>query len=187
MESNDNIKKKPSKEKSQIRDYIISIVIAILIALTFRNYVFARADVEGESMYSTLNNKDVLFVEKLSLLTHSINKGQIIIFDSENPTHDIYVKRVIATAGDQIEVKNGKVYINNKEINEPYLNKNIITNPGPFLTENQLYTIKPGYIFVMGDNRGDSVDSRILGPIPINDVKGHVILRAYPFNTMRFF
>jgi len=187
MENNENATRKPSNKKSQFKDYAISIIVAIVIALTFRNYVFARADVDGESMYSTLNNKDVLFVEKLSLLTHNINKGQIIIFDSKNPTNDIYVKRVIATAGDQIEVKNGKVYINNKELAEPYLDKNVITNPGPFLTANQLYTIKPGYIFVMGDNRGNSVDSRILGPISVKDVKGHVILRAYPFNTLRFF
>lgn len=187
MENNENIKKKPSNPKSQFKEYAISIIVAIVIALTFRNYVFARADVEGESMYSTLNNKDVLFVEKLSLLTHNIKKGEIIIFDSKNATNDIYVKRVIATEGDQIEVKNGKVYLNNKEISEPYLDKDVITNPGPFLTANQIYTIKPGYIFVMGDNRGDSVDSRILGPIAVKDVKGHVILRAYPFNRMRLF
>jgi signal peptidase I len=187
MENDDNIKKKPSNKKSQVKEYVISIVVAIVIALIFRNYVFARADVDGYSMFSTLNNKDVLFVEKLSLLTNSIKKGEIIIFDSNNATHDIYVKRVIATAGDQIEVKNGKVYLNNIEVNEPYLDKDVITNPGPFLTTNQIYTIKPGYIFVMGDNRGDSVDSRILGPIALKDIKGHVILRAFPFNKMRFF
>lgn len=187
MENNEQFEKKPTNKKSQFKEYAISIIVAIAIALTFRTYVFARADVEGESMFSTLNNKDVLFVEKLSLLTHSIKKGEIIIFDSKNPTNDIYVKRVIATEGDQIEVKNGNVYINNKEIDEPYLDKGVITNPGPFLTANQLYTVEPGHIFVMGDNRGNSVDSRILGPIAIKDIKGHVILRAFPFNKIRFF
>lgn len=187
MENNEQVKKNPSNNKSQFKEYAFSIIVAIVIALTFRTYVFARADVEGHSMDSTLNNADVLFVEKLSLLTHSIKKGEIIIFDSKNATNDIYVKRVIATEGDQIEVKNGKVYLNNKEINEPYLDKGVITNPGPFLTTNQIYKIEPGHIFVMGDNRGDSVDSRILGPIAVKDVKGHVILRAFPFNKMRFF
>lgn len=186
MENNEQVKKKPSNS-SQFKEYAISIIVAIVIALTFRTYVFARADVDGQSMFSTLNNKDVLFVEKLSLLTHSIKKGEIIIFDSKNATNDIYVKRVIATEGDQIEVKNGKVYLNNKEINEPYLDKGVITNPGPFLSTNQLYTVEPGHIFVMGDNRGDSIDSRILGPIAVKDIKGHVILRAFPFNKMRFF
>jgi signal peptidase I len=187
MQNDEKAKKKPSNSKSQFKGYAISIIVAIVIALTFRTYVFARADVEGESMFSTLNNKDVLFVEKLSLLTHNIKKGEIIIFDSKNPTNDIYVKRVIATEGDQIEVKNGKVYLNNKEINEPYLDKGVITNPGPFLTANQIYTVEAGHIFVMGDNRGNSVDSRFLGPIAVNDIKGHVILRAFPFSKLRFF
>lgn len=179
--------KSKSSGKSQFREYAISIIAAIIIALTFRTYVFARADVEGMSMYSTLNDKDVLFVEKLSLLTHSFKKGEIVIFDSKNATHDIYVKRVIATEGDEVEVKNGRVYLNDKEISEPYLANGIITNPGPFLSANQKYKVEKGYVFVMGDNRGDSVDSRILGPIATKDIKGHVVLRAMPFNKMRFF
>lgn len=176
-----------SSSKSQIKDYLISIIAAIIIALTFRTYVFARADVEGQSMYSTLHDKDVIFVEKLSLLTHSIKRGQIIIFDSKNYNKDIYVKRVIGIEGDEVEVKNGKVYLNGNELSEPYLDKNVITNPGPYMLDAKKYTVEKDHIFVMGDNREDSVDSRIIGPVSIKDVKGHVILRAYPFNKFRFF
>lgn len=175
------------KKKNIIREYGISIIAAIIIAVTFRTYVFARADVEGKSMYSTLNDKDVLFVEKISLLTHSFKHGQIVIFDSGNLNKDIYVKRVIAVPGDEIEIKDGKVYLNGSELKENYLDKNTVTNPGPFLTQNGKYKVPEGYVFVLGDNRGDSVDSRMLGPISTKALKGHVVIRVYPFSTFKLF
>jgi signal peptidase I len=178
---------KKTESKSTLKDYIISIVAAIAIALVFRTYVFARADVEGQSMYSTLNDKDVIFVEKLSVLTHSIKKGEIIIFDSKNAENDIYVKRVVATAGDEIEIKDGRLYVNGSPLKEDYLDPGTITNPGPFFSTTQKYTVQKNYVFVLGDNRGNSVDSRMLGPINISDIKGHAIVRVYPFSKLRFF
>lgn len=176
-----------STYKSQIRDYSISIIAAILIALVFRSYVFARADVEGQSMYSTLNDKDVIFVEKLSLITHSIKRGEIIIFNSNNSKGDIYVKRVVAVEGDVIEIKDGKVFVNDTELNEAYLDKDTFTSPGEFLADDRKYTLEKDHVFVLGDNRGNSIDSRILGPISIKDIKGHAIMRIYPFKSFKFF
>jgi signal peptidase I len=173
--------------KNTLLDYVISIAAAFIIALTFRSYVFARADVDGESMMSTLYDKDVIFVEKISKLTHNFKKGQIVIFNSKNYNEDIYVKRVIATYGDEIEIKNGKVFLNGFELEEPYLDKNTVTNPGPFMTKNKKYKLKEDEIFVLGDNRENSVDSRILGPINIKDIEGHVIFRIYPFNEIKIF
>ncbi|MCM0649831.1 signal peptidase I [Clostridium swellfunianum] len=174
-------------KKSQVRDYAISIIAAVVIAITFRTYVFARADVDGLSMYSTLNNKDVLFVEKISNLTHSFKRGQIIIFDSKNYNSDIYVKRIIGLPGDEIEIKNGKIYLNAAELKEDYLDSNTFTSLGPFLQKNGKYTVENGHVFVLGDNRNDSIDSRMLGPINIKDIKGHAIVRVYPFNKIRTF
>jgi signal peptidase I len=184
---NKNTSTRKSIIKSQIRDYSISILAAVIIALVFRSYVFARADVEGQSMYSTLNDKDVIFVEKISLLTHSIRRGQIIIFDSKNYNDDIYVKRVVAVEGDEIEIKDGKVFINNTELNENYLDKDTFTAPGTFMEKNKKYKVEKDHVFVLGDNRGNSIDSRILGPINVKNIKGHAIVRVYPFNNFRFF
>ncbi|MCM8709774.1 signal peptidase I [Clostridium sp. SYSU_GA19001] len=182
-------KNSPSKsnKKNTARDYVISILLAVIIALAFRTYVFARADVDGESMMSTLHDKDVIFVEKLSLLTHSIKRGQIIIFNSHNSADDIYVKRVIAVAGDEIEIKDGKVFLNGSELNESYLDSNTITTPGPFMKNNAIYKVEKDHVFVLGDNREDSIDSRILGPINIKDIKGHAIIRVYPFSRITIF
>ena len=174
-------------KKSQIKDYAVSIVAAVVIALAFRTYVFARADVDGLSMFSTLNNKDVLFVEKISTLTHSFKRGQIVIFDSENLDKDIYVKRIIGVPGDEIEIKNGKVYLNGSELQESYLDPDTVTNPGPILMKSGKFKVEEGYVFVLGDNRTDSIDSRMLGPISLKDIKGHAVIRVYPFDKIRTF
>lgn len=173
--------------RSKIFEYVISIVAAFVIAFAFRQYVFARADVDGQSMQSTLHDKDVIFVEKLSLLSHNFKRGQIVIFNSHNYADDIYVKRVIAVEGDEVELKDGKVFLNGSELQESYLDEGTVTNPGTFLKENQKYTIEKGQVFVLGDNRGNSVDSRSIGPVNVKDVQGHVVVRIYPFSKMRTF
>lgn len=183
----DNSSKDKVRIDKQIKEYAVTIVVAILIALALRNYVFARADVEGNSMLSTLHNRDVIFVEKLSLLTNSIKRQQIIIFDSKNAKGDIYVKRVIGIEGDQIEIKDGKVYLNGEILNEDYLDPGTKTNTGTFLADKGKYIVPKDHVFVLGDNRGNSLDSRTLGPINLNDIKGHTIFRVYPFNKMRIF
>lgn len=180
-------KKKSKSKGAEIRDYVISIGIAIAIALLFRSFVFARANVDGPSMMSTLKDKDVIFVEKLSLYSKSIKRGEIVTFDSGNPTHDTYVKRVIGVAGDELEIKNDKVYRNGEVLKEPYLDSGMKTLGGNFLGVNKKYKVPEGYIFVMGDNRTVSLDSRILGPISLKALNGHVVLRAYPFNTIKTF
>lgn len=184
---NENNSKDRIKLDKQIKEYALSIIVAVVIALTLRTYVFARADVEGNSMVSTLHNKDIIFVEKVSLLTHNIKRGQIIIFDSKNANSDIYVKRVIAVEGDEIEIKDGKVYLNGNMLNEDYLDPNTKTSTGTFLSGKGKYTIPKDHVFVLGDNRGNSLDSRTLGPINIKEIKGHTIFRIYPFNSMRIF
>jgi signal peptidase I len=171
----------------QIKEYALSIVVAIIIALTLRNYVFARADVEGNSMVSTLHDKDVIFVEKISLITHSIKRGQIIIFDSQNSNGDIYVKRVIGIEGDEIEIKNGNVYLNGNILTEEYLDQGTETSPGSFMNDRDKYKVPKDHVFVLGDNRNNSLDSRTLGPVNIKNIKGHTIFRIYPFKQMRIF
>lgn len=179
--------KKNKSKAAEIRDYVICIAVAILIASLFRMYIFARADVDGPSMMSTLKDKDVTYVEKLSLYSKSIKRGEIVTFDSGNATHDTYVKRVIGVGGDEIEIKNGNVYRNGSEIDESYLDAGTYTQGGSFLAENKKYKVPEGYIFVMGDNRKVSLDSRYLGPISLKALNGHVILRVYPFNKIKVF
>lgn len=174
-------------KKNIYKSYIFTFLIVLCLGLLCKNYVFARADVDGKSMENTLHNKDILFVEKISLYTNSISKGNIIIFDSHNKRKEIFVKRVIATSGDTIKISNGKVYLNDTKLYEPYLKPKTFTSPGDFLKENESYKVPKGYVFVMGDNRGDSLDSRIIGPVKISSIIGHVFIRTFPFKEFRAF
>lgn len=171
----------------EIRDMAISIVVALVLAIVIKNNVFARADVQGPSMMNTLKDKDVLFVEKICTYTHNYKRGEIIIFDSRNENHDIYIKRIIAVVGDTIELKNGSVYLNGKAINESYKMIGAKTKGEGFLKEGVEYKVPTGYVFAMGDNREDSLDCREIGPVNLKDIKGHAIIRAYPFKTFKVF
>jgi signal peptidase I len=168
----------------KFKEYIFTILLAFGLAFVFKSYVFAKSIVIGPSMQPTFNNKDIIFSEKVSIEIGHINRGKIVVFNSKNKNNDIYIKRAIGIAGDKIEIKNGKVYLNGQSLVENYLTKDIITEPNSFNTE---YVIPKGYIFVLGDNRENSTDSRILGLINIKDVKGHVIFRAYPFKAISTF
>lgn len=173
--------------KKEIFQWSITLAGAVILSFSIRTYVFAKADVIGPSMMPTLNDKDNMYVEKLSGINDNYKKGQIVIFDSENSNHDLYVKRVIATAGDEVELSNGKVYVNDQEINEPYLSKNTVTTGKNFLQDNKKLKIEKGFVFLLGDNREVSYDSRYFGPVSVDRIKGHVILRVYPFNQIRTF
>jgi signal peptidase I len=168
----------------KIKLYVIYVLIIFGLAFILQSYVFSRAVVTGPSMKPTFNNKDVIFVEKISTETGHINRGEIIVFNSHRENNSNYIKRVIGIAGDKIEIKNSKVYLNGKLLSESYLSKGTATEP---YSVNTKITIPKGYIFVLGDNRGNSTDSRMLGPIRVKDVKGHVIVRIYPFNEMKIF
>lgn len=172
---------------SEIRNFFVIFIIIFGIALFIRNDVLARADVQGRSMQPTLHGNDVLFVEKICLFTHDFKRGEIVIFDSKQHNHEVFVKRIIGLQGDTIEIKNGKVYRNGTMLQEDYLTPGVITKGDVFLCENEKYIVPKGCIFVMGDNRGNSNDSRALGPINIKDIKGHVIIRTYPFNQINTF
>lgn len=192
MSESENKRKENEEENStnigkEIRNMAISIVAALVISIFIRNNVFARADVQQTSMLNTLKEKDVLFVEKICTFTHNFKKGEIIIFDTHNANNDTYVKRVIALAGDTIELKDGNVYLNGNLLKEDYIRPGAKTEGEDFLKDGVVYKVPEGCVFAMGDNREDSFDCRGFGPVKFKDIKGHVVLRAYPFNTAKIF
>ncbi|SCN25305.1 Signal peptidase I S [Clostridium sp. N3C] len=170
-----------------IKEYAISIVICVVIALLLKTFVIARADVDGDSMYPTLHNNDVLFVNRLSKINKDYKRGDIIIFDSLDAKNDIYIKRIIAVAGDEVEIKDDKVYLNGEELQENYLAEGTITEPGIFMSDKEKFTVPEGYIFVMGDNRENSKDSRTFGSVSLEQVEGKVFVRLFPVKDFKTF
>jgi len=168
------------------------ILIALFIAVILRVFFIESALIVSSSMENTLKIGDQVLVwkflynKKIPLIKYKffigipIHRKDIIIFKYQDG--DNYVKRVIGLPGDKILLKNNKVFVNGKLLNEPYVksNKNV-------RYINSVYEVPNGKLFVMGDNRNNSSDSREFGFVDMNDVIGKVILVYYPFNRIRFY
>lgn len=187
---------KPKKEKGEfnmakeIRDWVIAIAIAVVLALIIRNFVFTLVRVQGESMMPTLQEGNRLYVNRFF---YSPQKGDVIVFRPESDPDRPYIKRVIATEGDTlyIDFETGDVYVNGEIIDEPYINsrtsltgsyiRELIAN-GQYSKDNPI-VIEKDKIFVMGDNRNNSKDSRELGQIPVDELIGGAVFRFWPLSS----
>lgn len=149
-----------------------AVIAAVVVAIVF-SCVFRIVNVNGNSMCATLTNGDRLL---LSNLFYEPDYGDIVVITRTNDTP--LIKRIIGLEGDRIRIdKNtGKVFRNDVELNEPYV-------LGDFTPQNgmvQEITVPAGTVFVMGDNRSDSLDSRILGALPLDNLVGRVLYRMAP-------
>jgi signal peptidase I len=164
-----------SDDQASPKDWIISIVIAVGIALILKLFFIDFVVVQGPSMKPTLHQGQRLVLNKIEYKVKDPDYGDIVVL-RYSPGID-YVKRVIAKGGDTIEIKNMKVYRNNKLLKEPYISK---TPYGDYPKTK----IPKGKYFVMGDNRANSSDSRFadLGFVKRKDIIGHVVFRFWPFS-----
>lgn len=177
-------KKKKDKKPEEINivkellSLIIYIGIVVLICYFILNFVGCRSKVDGSSMNPTLEDKDNLWVDKLSYTFGDPKRFDIIIFNyDENTT---YVKRVIGLPGETVRIdQNGNIYINGKLLKENYGKETILNNGR---AGSEVYLGSDEY-FVLGDNRNNSIDSRWsdVGNVSREDIVGKVVLRIYPF------
>lgn len=166
--------------------WIRTVLLALLLAFVFRSYLFASYVVDGESMEPTLYDGNLLMVNKAVYDWSEIDRQQVIVFHA-NEEED-YVKRVIGIPGDEIEFKNDQLYVNGVLLEESYLD-DLRPNDGlPFTEDFTLEeatgsaTVPEGHLFVMGDNRRDSLDSRYFGFVSEDTVVGKVDIRYWPFS-----
>ena len=154
-------------KKRRILD-IIPIIISILLVIGI-NFCFQLVLVNGDSMNPTYQNNDFLISSKIAYKNHSPQKGDIVIVDSKSKDLDIdIIKRVVATAGDTVEIKKGQLIINDKKVKEDYIDETMNKDMHKM-------TVKKNTVFIMGDNRNHSIDSRVFGSIPVQDIMGKVI------------
>lgn len=164
----------------EIKDWIFSIVAAIVVAMFIRTFIVELYVVDGPSMRPTLQHEERLVVNKFIYHVRDPQKGEVVIFRyPRDPSRD-FIKRVIATAGDTIEIKEGHVYVNDQLLREDYILEKT-------RTEYPKVTIPEGTIFVMGDNRNNSEDSRFsdVGFVPLDLVKGKAIFIFWPMDEMK--
>lgn len=168
-----------------ILDTVQAIVLALSIFIIVYLFFFQPHQVKGSSMYPTLVNSEFLLTNKISYRFNPPQKGDIIVFKApvSEPCAEIdceYIKRIIAAPGDRVMITEGKIYINDQVIAEPYLPQDISTANGAFLPDGVEKTIPSGYYLPMGDNRPYSRDGREFGPISAEAIIGKAWLRYWP-------
>ena len=174
------------------------IVVALVVAVIIKTFLIQAFFIPSASMHDTLLEGDRVMVNKLAYRFGEPHRGDVIVFDSPLVAHDqtesflgrvvrnvgealglstpesALIKRVIALGGETIEIKGNRIYIDGVAIDEPYLTRPVNMDAfGPL-------TIPQGHVFVMGDNRNQSEDGRVFGPIPDSDIIGRAFVRVWP-------
>ena len=162
-------------------DWLVVIAVALLVAFLVRTFVIAHFVVEGESMYSTLDTNDRVFVNKLSYRLHDPNRGDVVVLHQVTGASERdLIKRVIGLPGESVEVRNCTVLIDGRVLNEPYLDPEVVTPTdcgGDYLLDG---VVPDNHVFVMGDNRGGSQDSRVIGTINDDELVGRAFVVFWP-------
>lgn len=203
----DNSKEKVEKSwMREMMEWVVCIGIALIVAVIIRYFVFTPTLVKQTSMTPTIQDGERVIINRLvRTFNLSLHRGDIITFEEpdyvdydlaeakyydrtnlwDNFTHNFleigkrsFIKRIIGLPGDEILIEDGAVYVNGRRTAEVYLNGIQTPRKGEFYD----LTVPEGHIFVMGDNRSGSTDSRALGCIPLDKVEGRVVYRFWPLS-----
>lgn len=156
-----------------------SIAISFIIAMFIINFLFQIVIVNGESMVPTLQNNDKLILEKVSYRIMNPKINDIVVIKYPADIRERIIKRIIAVPGDTVKISDSILYINGKTINENYINED-------FMSDYDEIQVPQDSVFVLGDNRNFSSDSRSsdIGFVKLNLIEGKAVIRLYPFNKM---
>ena len=171
---------KETSTAAEIKDWIVSIVVAVALAMFIRTFIVELYVVDGPSMRPTLESEERLVVNKFIYRFRVPEKGEVLVFQyPRDPSRD-FIKRVIATPGDTIEIHEGRVFVNDQLLTEDYILEKT-------RSEYPKSTVPEGRIFVMGDNRNNSEDSRFadVGFVPYDLIKGKALLVFWPISQYK--
>ena len=164
----------------EVKDWLVSIVVAVVLAFLIRQFVVELYIVDGPSMRPTLQSQQRLVVNKFIYRFRAPEKGEILVFQyPRDPSRD-FIKRVIAVPGDTVEIKDGRVLVNDQVLSEDYI---LEKTRGDYPKS----TVPEGTVFVMGDNRNNSEDSRCadVGFVPGALIKGKAVLVFWPLSELK--
>jgi signal peptidase I len=173
----------PPPPKSVLREYAETILVCVIFLIFTRAFVFQQSKIPSGSMENTLLIGDYIMVnrfvyaptasgwERAILPVREIRRGDVVVFKHPPEPEVDYIKRVIGLPGDTVELRGGRLFVNDEWVEEPYVSEDyrINENYGP-------YTVPPGQYFMMGDHRNRSSDSRVWGPVPRELIKGRALL-----------
>jgi len=167
----------PEQEQPQkgsaLRELLETLILTVITYLLVRTFLFETYRVVGQSMEPTLQQDQRLIVSKLTYRLHEPQRGDIIVFhDPQDPSRNL-IKRIIGLPGETLEIRNGQVFINEQQLNEPYLTSYSARSEAPV-------PIPDGYYFVMGDNRNNSSDSLSWGALSADRIVGKAAFTYWP-------
>jgi signal peptidase I len=166
-------------------EIVETIVLTLVIFLVIQNFIAQPFKVDGESMEDTFLNGQYVLVDRVSPNWSPYVRGQVVVFQPPSGVESgdyPFIKRVIGVAGDTISLRDGVVYVNGTALDEPYVFRDAAGHAQPTdpLTSQTTWTVPTGDLFVMGDHREVSEDSRAFGPIPVSSVIGRAVVRYWP-------
>jgi len=171
------------KRRNSVIEWVVVIVVAVAAALLVKTFLLQQFQVSGHSMDTTLHHGDRVLVNKLSYRLHDPNRGDVVVLETlEGSSERDLIKRVIALPGEEIDIRNCHVYIDGKELVEPYLDLDVApcTEQDPSSDIQFPYKVPDEEVFVLGDNRPGSMDSRRIGSIEYDHLLGRAFVIIWP-------
>ena len=163
--------------RSALRDLAGMILPAIAVALLIHLFLAQATHVYGQSMEPNIHPDQRLVIEKLGYRFHGPQRGDVVVLHDPAGSGDLLIKRVVGLAGERISFAKGHVFVNGVMLNESYLDQNTEN-------DNHSWVVPPLSVFVMGDNRGASRDSRVFGPVAIDQLVGRAAFRYWPLSQI---
>jgi signal peptidase I len=164
-------------QKGPVRELVEVILLAVVLAFVIRTFFFEVYRVEGASMESTLHTGDRVLVNKWLYLWRLPERGEVIVFQYPKDETRDFIKRVVAVSGDTVEIRQGKVYVNGE----------LLPEAASALLDQETWApqvVGPDTVWVLGDNRSNSDDSRYFGPVHRTQIHGEAFCRVWPLSTM---
>ncbi len=161
-------------------EFVVLVGAAFLLAMAIKQWVVQPFYIPSGSMETTLDIGDRVLVNKFVYQFDHPKYGDVVVFVSPEDKQQDLIKRVIAVGGQTVQVKDGYVYVDGKKLDEPYVqqgNRDAYTMPAPV-------TVPKGFVWVMGDNRANSSDSRVIGPQPLSKILGQAFVIYWPLNRL---
>jgi signal peptidase I len=191
MEQEQQLPEQPAQAvsmKSEAWEWTKALFIAAVLVIIIRWFIFAPFIVDGPSMEPNFHTRERLIVNKIIYNIRTPERGEVVVFHA--PTGVDYIKRVIALPGEKIKIQNNKVFINGEELKEPYLQEAVDdykarTNSNYNVDFSEI-TVEEGKVFVMGDNRVNSQDSRAIGTVAFDKIVGRADVRFWPLAKLGF-
>lgn len=178
-----------------VRDWVVVVVVALLVALGIRTFVLQQFYISGPSMETTLFQPNRVLVNKLSYRLGDIDRGDVVVFDrvtsnGQSVQHDDLIKRVIGLPGESVMIKDCIVFVDDKQLNEPYLPERDTQQSDLVARCRQpdmaAVLVPDDQVFVLGDNRPQSMDSRVFGPVDKKSIVGRAFVVIWPISRWRW-